>query len=429
MLEVDGKVVSPDELVRRVREVLARTETTGIELARPQTGELTTEQALAATTRRVQWLQYRLGEIRPPDVAPAPGAVGQAKGFSKRAIRKATRWYVEPRWQSQTEFDAEAAQFAAEANHAIAELDDRIAEVRAYTSRVADRTRILANDTKDVTSALAAARETIAQAYTALDDLQRQIDGLEAVYANKAEVRGIHDELHMLLERLGAASAAGADIDYVAFEERFRGSSDQLRATQRDYLRFFPGAETPGPVVDIGCGRGEMIEILLDAGLEAVGVETDEGMAAVCREKGLKVDIANGLTWLEQQPDDSLKGVFCAQVVEHLFTSELQALVRLAHQKLRTGGVLIMETINPRSLHALSNHFLADTSHIRPVHPETLRFICEHEGYRQIYLLELSRHAGADLPDDIPPGSTRDVLSALVESVYGYQDYAIVANK
>src|SRR5262245_45491179 len=118
MLEVDGKVVSPDELVRRVREVLAGTEVEGVELARPTSpADILTEQALAETTERVQGLQYRLGEIRSPEVPPAPGAVGTAKRFSKRAVRKATRWYVEPRWLTQTDFDTEAMRFAAAANH------------------------------------------------------------------------------------------------------------------------------------------------------------------------------------------------------------------------------------------------------------------------------------------------------------------------
>jgi O-antigen chain-terminating methyltransferase len=215
----------------------------------------------------------------------------------------------------------------------------------------------------------------------------------------------------------------------VAFEERFRGSSDQLRASQHEYLRFIPGPEVPGLVVDIGCGRGEMIDVLLDAEFDAVGVEPDPGMAAVCREKGFKVYAENGLTWLERQPDDTLKAVICLQVVEHLFTSELEALIRLSHSKLATGGVLIMETINPRSLHALSNHFLADTSHIRPVHPETLRFICEQADFRQAYLVELSRHPLADVSEEIPEGSVRHAISVLLESVFGFQDYAIVANK
>jgi SAM-dependent methyltransferase len=430
MLEVDGKVVSPHDLIRRVQEVLANTETEGVELVRPTSpAALTTEQALATTTQRVQGLQYRLSEIHPPDVPAAAGAVGTAKRFSKRAIRKATRWYVEPRWHSQTDFDAEATQFAAAANHAIAELDGRISEVRAYTRRIADRNRILAHDTKDIGTTIAAARTTIAEAQSAIADLQRQVAELDSVYVTKDELKGLHGEVQILLERLGAASAAGADIDYVAFEDRFRGSSDQLKAIQSDYVRFFPGPEVPGRVVDIGCGRGEMIEVLLDAGFEAVGVDPDEGMVAVCREKGLDVAAANGLTWLDEQPNDSLKGVFCAQVVEHLFTSELQALVRRAHAKLAAGGVLIMETINPRSLHALSNHFFADTSHIRPVHPETLRFICEEAGYGQVHLLELSRHPRADLPDDMAEGAIRDVLAALVESVYGCQDYAIIAYK
>src|SRR5205814_9850618 len=97
--------------------------------------------------------------------------------------------------------------------------------------------------------------------------LQQRVDGLDGLFADRAEVTQLRLEVAQLLARLGAASAAGAELDYVAFEERFRGSSDQLLGSQREYLRFMPAPDVPGPVVDIGCGRGEMIEILLDAGI------------------------------------------------------------------------------------------------------------------------------------------------------------------
>ena len=150
----------------------------------------------------------------------------------------------------------------------------------------------------------------------------------------------------------------GADIDYVAFEERFRGSSEDLTRSQQEYLKFFPPPDEPGLVVDVGCGRGEMVEVLTGAGHEAVGIDLDEGMVAVASAKGLAIEKAGALGWLEGKPDESLKGIFCAQVVEHLLTSELQRFIALAHQKLRTGGVLITETINPRSLHALEQPLL-----------------------------------------------------------------------
>ena len=88
-----------------------------------------------------------------------------------------------------------------------------------------------------------------------------------------------------------------------------------------------------------------------------------------------------------------------------------------------------METINPRSLYALGNHFFADTSHVRPVHPETLRFICEQVGFSRVQLEERSAHPLMKVADDLPDGELGAAVAALLKSVFGYQDYAIVATK
>jgi len=137
----------------------------------------------------------------------------------------------------------------------------------------------------------------------------------------------------------------------------------------------------------------------------------------------------DGIHFLSQTPDDSLRGIFCAQVVEHLITPELEQLVRLAYRTLMVGGVLLMETINPRSSFALGNHFYADTSHVRPVHPETLRFICEQVGFTRVQLEERSPHATLALQSELPESSVGQAVTALLDSVFGYQDYAIVATK
>jgi O-antigen chain-terminating methyltransferase len=172
-----------------------------------------------------------------------------------------------------------------------------------------------------------------------------------------------------------------------------------------------------------------MLEILIDAGYDVLGVDPDPGMVEVCRSKGLPVVQDNGIHLLEQTDDNSLKGIFCAQVIEHLLTSEVERLVQLAHQKLLDSGVLVMETINPRSLYALGNHFFIDTSHVRPVHPETLRFICEQVGFSQVQLEERSAHPLMKMADDLPNGEVGTAVGELLKSVFGYQDYAIAATK
>jgi O-antigen chain-terminating methyltransferase len=172
-----------------------------------------------------------------------------------------------------------------------------------------------------------------------------------------------------------------------------------------------------------------MVEVLLHARHEAIGVDSNPTMIEACRAKGLPAIQEDGIHWLERAADNSLKGIFCAQVIEHLLTSELEHFVRLAQSKLQVNGVLVMETINPRSLFALGNHFFADTSHVRPVHPETLRFICEQVGFERVELEERSRHPMVELAEGLPDDQVGSAIDALLESVFGYQDYVIVATK
>jgi O-antigen chain-terminating methyltransferase len=231
------------------------------------------------------------------------------------------------------------------------------------------------------------------------------------------------------VKRLGATGSISTDIDYVEFEDRCRGSSESIRQAQERYLTLFPPASGNGAIVDIGCGRGEMLELLVAAGYKAIGVDTDANMIEVCRSKGLEVVQDDGIHYLELSESDSLRGIFCAQVVEHLLTSEIERLVELAHKKLMPSAVLVIETINPRSLYALGNHFFADVSHVRPVHPETLRFICEQIGFSKIELQEQSLHPFMKTVDELPEGEVGTALRELLQSVFGYQDYAIVATR
>jgi O-antigen chain-terminating methyltransferase len=242
-------------------------------------------------------------------------------------------------------------------------------------------------------------------------------------------VRPLAKEINSILDRLGAIGTTGADIDYVGFEDKFRGGTDELRASQARYLSLFPPAADAGRIIDIGCGRGEMLSLLSEAGYEVMGVDTDADMVEACNSRGLPAVVDDGIHFLSRVDDGSLKGIFCAQVVEHLITPELEQLIVLAEEKLRRGGVLLIETINPRSSYAMGNHFYADTSHVRPVHPETLRYICEQAGFSTVDLEERSPHPLLALADGLPEGAVGEAVEVLLDNVFGHQDYIIVATK
>ncbi len=406
MLDVDGKVVGADDLVNRVEQLIDRI----------RAGEATPGAAdptgLPAVVAPIHAMRAAHGTVHPPDVAGGAGSV------LKKAVRRLTSWYVEPRWIAEQELDARTIDFASEAYNNLHRIDVELEGLRRQNVRMkldlvaaVERFRIAQGEIDRLSQALA--EQGVVLRGTAMQD----------------EVRVLGKEVESVLNRLGAETTRGVDLDYVEFERRFRGASADIIDGQRRYLSLFPAPGVPGPVVDIGCGSGEMLELLVEAGHECIGVDTDAGMVEACAAKGLVAVRDDGLHFLAQAAPDSLKGIFCAQVVEHLLTTELEELVRLAHRALRSGGALVIETINPRSSFALGNHYYADTSHVRPVHPETLRFICEQLGFHDVQLEERSPHPALALADDLPSTSEGDAVRALLQSVFGYQDYVVVATK
>lgn len=181
--------------------------------------------------------------------------------------------------------------------------------------------------------------------------------------------------------RNGAVGVDPRD-DYLAFEDAFRLSEEIVRERQRPYLALLQGRQ---PVLDVGCGRGEFLELLRDAEVPASGVDLDAGMVARSRTKGLDVQQADAVAYLERVPDESLGVVFAAQVVEHLAYDHLLAFLRLSSQKLTPGGLLIAETVNPHSPGALKN-FWFDMTHQHPVFPEVLLTLCRSIGFAPAYV-------------------------------------------
>jgi glycosyltransferase involved in cell wall biosynthesis/SAM-dependent methyltransferase len=170
---------------------------------------------------------------------------------------------------------------------------------------------------------------------------------------------------------------------YRGFEDTFRGAEEFIRERQRPYLDLL-GERSP--VLDVGCGRGEFLELLAEAGVEARGIDADSGMVARCREKGLIVEQAEAVSYLETQPDGSLGVVFSAQLIEHLPYEGLVRYFQLAEQKLAPGGLFIAETVNPHSIQAFKA-FWVDLTHHAPIFPEVAVTLARLQGFESAYVL------------------------------------------
>lgn len=223
-----------------------------------------------------------------------------------------------------------------------------------------------------------------------------------------------------------------SEFDYFLFEERYRGDETDIGERQKEYLEYFRDREN---VVDIGCGRGEFLELLRSQKITARGVELGTDQYLLCREKGLDVVQQDLFTFLESVPDGSLGGIFSAQVIEHLTASDQLRYVALAHRKVQSGSPVIFETINPECAYALLHNFFLDPTHVRPVHPETLKFAMESANFRDVKLRFSGPVSDRRIPTlqlDANPESLRQfnrAIEHLNELIYGYQDYAAIGWK
>jgi SAM-dependent methyltransferase len=164
----------------------------------------------------------------------------------------------------------------------------------------------------------------------------------------------------------------------VAFEDEFRGDRGLIRARQMDYVTLFAGRED---VLDIGCGRGEFLQVLREHGIAGRGIDLNHEMVAECQAAGLDVRETDALSYLRSLPDGALGGLIAAQVVEHLEPDYLLALLDEAFRVLRPGSPIALETINVTSWSAFFSSYLRDLTHVRPVHPDTLKFVVTASGF------------------------------------------------
>lgn len=221
-------------------------------------------------------------------------------------------------------------------------------------------------------------------------------------------------------------------IDYFDFENHFRGSRKEIKEAEAIYIPYFKDKKF---VLDLGCGRGEFLELLQENEIPCLGVDNYEEFVAFCQAKKLKVTCDDAITYLCTQKANSVGGIFAGQLIEHLQTEQLLSLCHLAYEKLECDGCLILETPNPMCLSIYRNAFYVDPSHQKPVHPKMMEYILKREGFRKVEIVFPDKSkCGYRLPllnmdTDGNLSEFNDGINLLSDILFGSENYAVVAMK
>jgi O-antigen chain-terminating methyltransferase len=262
------------------------------------------------------------------------------------------------------------------------------------------------------------------------EDIQKRLwRDLEYIRAEYQKV--IHDELKIVRQKAVAQRALDEvlpaketrvkpiDLDWLRFGENFRGPEGQIRRGQMRYAAKFAGAKN---VLDLGCGRGEFLDVAREAGIDAHGIDQSEECIGVCLAKGLKAERAELFSYLESLADHSLGGVYCSQVVEHIPPDRLPDLIKLIARKMQDGALLAVETPNPECLAIYATHFYLDPTHTRPVPARLLGFYMEEAGFVNLEVDWLSPAI-----ESIP--SVGDLPERVRKEFFGAMDYSITGRR
>ena len=406
-----------------------------------------------------------------------PGLLNSVIQASKRAVARLLNWFV----RDQVEFNRAALRYmdrnleaSVEQNYnllrvarvaapAQTHLDDMMAYWKQWRPAMEEKltqieiqflhcVREVEGGARDRDAKWAKELQKIHQDY--VDELRRTANEIQNKFWEdlrklKAENEHlIHTELRLIRQRAaatsglrGAASPAPASspatprteegdearpavFDYARFEERFRGDEAYVSESQNFYLPYFKNCQR---VVDLGCGRGEFLSLLREQGVQASGIDSDPDAVATCRGKHLDVEHGDLFAFLSRQPDQSIGGIFCAHVVEHLPAYLVPSLISLANQKLGPGGILAIETPNPACLATFAGDFYLDPTHSRPVPSQQVHFYLQEAGFSDIEVHEI--HPAADVFPEIAGLDKIEELKAFRRRFFGGLDYAIIGRK
>ena len=368
-----------------------------------------------------------------------------------RALIEKLRRQIEPLTIAQSDLAGRVDAVAA----ITASSKDRLDQVEAVTATIAgstdrlDQTEAATAELKETVSSLAAQLSELAAQLSEhknvdpdLHRLQAEMDELRSrLHSHWRSIADQKLRLELLLtearrrlpdpfdatqtETIANEASHLLNSFYVSFEDRYRGTREDIKNRQKVYVPHARKAAeaTGGDLVDIGCGRGEWLELLGENGLAASGIDLNRIMVEECHARGLKATLGDALAVLRTLPERSLGAITGFHIIEHLPFDVLVTLFDEVLRVLKPGGMVIFETPNPANLQVAAERFYMDPTHLNPLPSDLISFIATARGFSKVEVLELHPMDWPDREYDDP------MLGLLQRKLFGPQDYSIIGWK
>lgn len=371
-------------------------------------GPLDRELGISLGVLNTQW------QLGTSTVRSSRRIIGPVLNFLRKVGYWAARPYLLALATNQTQFNSHVTQVL---NKVVPTLDKAQAQVQGGAQLV---TKLQAQ---------------VSEQQATLVEQQATLVELQAIMTEQRKVVEALNQRIAALEAIQARAEADAkrlERQYVQMQMRYRGEMSAIREHQVHYVQYFRNGTN---VLDVGCGRGEFLSLLKEEGIGAYGIDLNPEMVTLAQDRGLVVQEADAIEHLRSLPEESLDGIFCSHVTEHLPVARLNQFLEESFRTLKSGSRLVFETPNVASPVVLTLTFYRDWTHCPPIHPDTVRMLVELAGF-QVSEVHYSAPLGdreallTPVDDAIPGGSTLNenfrMLNALV---FGHQNYAVVAIK
>lgn len=345
--------------------------------------------------------------------------IGGCIVFGKKVARKLLKFLIEPIVEEQNQFNAATVR--------------TLNDIRNHRVVFQAATDYLCQETRKQAQALDGLRNESTQALQALSgETNSQLEQLREQLSKAMELLQQQSEEMQRLTQVQTEDDIYDKIDYFKFQEHMRGSCTAIKDRQQSYLPYFEQCQS---VVDLGCGRGEFLEVLREHGVGAVGVDSYGKSIEYCRMKGLQASEGDAIQFLCNQKENSIDGIFAAQLIEHIPAGKILELCRESYRVMKPGSYIVLETPNPMCLSVYMNSFYLDPSHKNPVHPHLMEYFMQECGFRNVQVVYVKESKvnyrfpllHAENCDNLE--EFNDGINFLSDIMFGSQDYAIVAQK